>query len=167
MQHEIPTLTGSCLFQPTKQPDRLLSTFPTNHRIGLERSTYSRPRLVTEQRTEIGFGKMNATDTRRLAKRHARHRRADRGGYATGTTARATIHSSHPRKRAPIINEYLGVCLASSVSQIRRNAPDRVRRTSPTCRRRTTANSIAHHQGCSLCPSGFRLLPCSAFPTSS
>src|SRR5690606_10892044 len=55
-QHEIPTLTGSCLFQPTKQPDRLLPTFPTNHRIGLERSTYSRSRLVTEQRTEIEFG---------------------------------------------------------------------------------------------------------------
>src|SRR5690606_32461088 len=34
-------------------------------------------------------------------------------------------------KRAPIINEYLVVCLASSVSRLRRNAPGRVSRTSP------------------------------------
>src|SRR5690606_28549933 len=34
-------------------------------------------------------------------------------------------------KRAPIINESLVVCLASSVSRLRRNAPGRVSRTSP------------------------------------
>jgi len=84
------------LFQPFQQLQGIISGNSTDIGSCVKTAAYGRSFRSGKQFTVISHVQLHASDTCRLASRHPRDRRTDRGGNAAGAASTTTLHGQAP-----------------------------------------------------------------------